>query len=56
MDFDLGFFDQEEGRVEPAPNPFEPTNVLTISPGPCEVAEGQSAELASTRFPESSIR
>jgi len=44
MDFDLGFFDQEEGRVELAPNPFEPTNVLTISPGPCEVAEGQGFE------------
>ena len=44
MDFDLGFFDQEEGRVEPAPNLFEPKNVLTMSPGPCEVAEGQGFE------------
>ena len=33
MDFDLGFFDQEEGRVEPGPNPFEPKNVLTMSRG-----------------------
>jgi putative transposase len=22
MDYDLGFFDQDEGRIEPAPNPF----------------------------------
>jgi putative transposase len=22
MDYDLGFFDKEKGRVEPAPNPF----------------------------------
>ena len=27
LDFDLGFFDREEGRVEPAPNPFVPKNV-----------------------------
>ena len=32
MDYDLGFFDTEEGRVEPAPNPFAPGKVLTISP------------------------
>ena len=32
LDFDLGFFDQDEGRVEPAPNPFEPEKVLTMSP------------------------
>jgi putative transposase len=24
MEYDLGFFDQDEGRVEPAPNPFVP--------------------------------
>ena len=24
MDYDLGFFDQDESRVEPAPNPFIP--------------------------------
>jgi transposase InsO family protein len=24
MDYDLGFFDRDEGRVEPAPNPFDP--------------------------------
>ena len=24
MDFDLGFFDADEGRVEPGPNPFIP--------------------------------
>ncbi len=33
LDFDLGFFDQEEGRVEPAPHPFVPEEVLTMSPG-----------------------
>jgi len=27
MDFDLGFFDEDCGRVEPAPNPFLPTMV-----------------------------
>jgi hypothetical protein len=32
LDFDLGFFDQDEGRVEPAPNPFGPQKVLTMSP------------------------
>lgn len=26
MTYDLGFFDEEEGRVEPAPNPFVPVN------------------------------
>ena len=27
LDYDLGFFDQDEGRVEPAPNTFAPENV-----------------------------
>jgi len=27
MDFDLGFFDEDCGRVEPAPNPFLPAPV-----------------------------
>jgi len=31
MHYDLGF-DQDEGRVEPAPNPFVPEKVLTMSP------------------------
>jgi putative transposase len=31
LNYDLGFFDEDEGRVEPAPNPFEP-KVLTMSP------------------------
>ena len=31
-DFDLGFFDREEGRVEPAPNPLVPEKVSTMSP------------------------
>jgi putative transposase len=32
LNYDLGFFDREEGRVEPAPNPFVPEKVLTMSP------------------------
>lgn len=32
LKYDLGFFDQEVGRVEPAPNPFTPEQVLTMSP------------------------
>ena len=32
LDFDLGFFDQDEGRVEPASNPFGPEKVSTMSP------------------------
>jgi len=32
LDFDLGFFDRDEGRVEPAPNPFGPEKVSTMSP------------------------
>ena len=31
LDFDLGYFDEKEGRVEPGPNPFE-TKVLAMSP------------------------
>lgn len=31
LDYDSGFFDQDEGRVEPGPNPFAPENVLTMS-------------------------
>jgi putative transposase len=32
LDFDLGFFDREAGRVEPALNPFGPEKVSTMSP------------------------
>jgi hypothetical protein len=32
MHYDLGFFDKDEGRIEPAPNPFAPDKVLTMSP------------------------
>jgi putative transposase len=32
LDFDLGLFAQDEGPVEPAPNPFEPEKVSTMSP------------------------
>jgi putative transposase len=31
LDFDLGYFDEVEGRVEPGPNPFH-SKVLTMSP------------------------
>jgi transposase InsO family protein len=32
LDYDLGYFDNERGRVEPARNPFVPDRVLTICP------------------------
>lgn len=32
LEYDLGFFDKDAGRVEPAPNPFDPETVLTMSP------------------------
>jgi putative transposase len=32
MDYDLGYFDNERGRVEPGPNPFTPDKVLTMCP------------------------
>jgi len=32
LDFDLGFFDRDENRVEPALNPFGPETVSTMSP------------------------
>ena len=32
MDYDLGFFDKDEGRIEPGPNPFAPDKVLTTCP------------------------
>ncbi len=32
LDYDLGFFDRDEDRVEPGPNPFAPDTVLTMSP------------------------
>lgn len=33
LDYDLGYFDNERGRVEPGPNPFLPDIVLTMCPG-----------------------
>ena len=30
LEYDLGFFDRDEGRVEPGPNPFMPSKVLTM--------------------------
>jgi putative transposase len=32
LDYDLGFFDRDEDRVEPGPNPFTPDKVLTMCP------------------------
>lgn len=32
LDYDPGFFDRDEGRVEPAPNPFGPEKMSTMSP------------------------
>jgi len=32
MHYDLRFFDKDEGRIEPGPNPFAPEKVLTMSP------------------------
>jgi hypothetical protein len=32
VNYELGFFDQDEGRVEPAPNPFTPQTLLSMSP------------------------
>jgi putative transposase len=32
LDYDLGYFDNERGRVEPGPNPFMPDKVLTMCP------------------------
>lgn len=32
LDYDLGFFDRDEDRVEPGPNPFTPGKVLTMCP------------------------
>ena len=32
MHYDLGFFDKDEGWIDPAPNPFAPEKALTMSP------------------------
>ncbi len=32
MDYDLGYFEKEQDRVEPGPNPFAPEKVLTMAP------------------------
>ena len=32
LDYDLGYFDNERGRVEPGPNPFAPDKVSTMCP------------------------
>ena len=32
LEYDLGFFDDEQDRVEPGPDPFAPDKVLTMCP------------------------
>ena len=32
LEYDLGYVDNERGRVEPGPNPFMPDKVLTMCP------------------------
>jgi putative transposase len=32
MQYDRGFFDKDEDRVDPGPHPFTPDNVLTMCP------------------------
>ena len=32
MEYDLGFFDKEQDRVEPGPNPFAADKVFTMCP------------------------
>jgi putative transposase len=32
MEYNLGFFDKEQDRVEPGPNPFAPDKLLTMCP------------------------
>ena len=30
LEYDLGYFDRDEDRVEPGPNPFTPDTLLTM--------------------------
>jgi len=32
LQYDLGYFDRDQDRVEPGPNPFAPDTVLTMCP------------------------
>jgi hypothetical protein len=32
LEYDLGYFDDERGRVEPGPKPFTPDKVLSMCP------------------------
>jgi hypothetical protein len=32
MEYDLGYFDEQQDRVEPGPNPFAPDKVSTMCP------------------------
>jgi hypothetical protein len=51
LDFDLGYFDEKEGRVEPGPNPFT-AKVLTMSSVACKgcVRNGPSKTGAAKRI------
>ena len=46
MEYDLGYFDRDQDRVEPGPNPFTPDTVLTTCP---EYTSCQAARSTSTR-------
>ncbi len=52
LDYDLAFFDKDEGRVEPAPNPFVPDKVLPLSPAwtPSKMARPERFELPTFWF------
>ena len=40
LEYDPGYFDQDEDRVEPGPNPFAPDTVLTMCPKKMVVRDG----------------
>lgn len=48
MDYDLGFVDDETGRIERAENPFG-AKVLPMSPAPCARIVVASFEVKSLR-------
>jgi hypothetical protein len=31
LEYDLGYFDRDQDRVEPGPNPFDPDTVLRVT-------------------------
>jgi hypothetical protein len=48
LEYDLGYFDRDEDRVEPGPNPFAPDTVLTMCPEARLLAD--AAELEGDRL------